>query len=236
MRFSTWQFTNPGGREPNEDSVGSFSNGKNHAWIAADGLGGHSHGEQASEEAAKTIGKMIADCQAIDEGFVKESFRMMNENVEELHGPLSTAVCSFSDGETLWYANNGDSRFIFIRNKEVILRTNDHSVAFLAYKTGQISYEEIPTHPSQNRLFHCLGNELDFPGEFYPEVKIEPGDAFLLCTDGFWELIKESEIIRALNIAPSAKEWMETMVEIIKTRLLPTSDNYTAVCIIVQEN
>lgn len=236
MRFSTWQYTNPGGREPNEDSVGSFNDGKNYAWIAADGLGGHSHGELASEEAAKTLGEMILNCPEINENFMEEAFTAMNENVKALQGPLTTAVCAFSDGETLWYGNNGDSRFIFIRNKEVIRRTNDHSLAFVAYKTGNITYEEIPTHPSQNRLFHSLGFESDFPGEFYPQIKLEPGDACLLCTDGFWELIRENEIIRALNIAPSAKEWLETMVEIIKTRLKPTSDNYTAVCVIVREN
>ena len=236
MRFLTYQYTKPGGREPNEDSVGAFSDGKFHAWIAADGLGGHSHGEVASGEAVQKLSDAMGRCKKLDEGFIQDTFSTMNDAVNSLKGPLTTVVAAFSDGEKLWYGNDGDSRFIFIRKKEVIARSNDHSLAFLAYKTGQIEYEEIPLHPAQNRLFHSLGFENEFVGEFYPPIELEPGDAFILCTDGFWELVNERETIRTLNISHTPQEWLDFMLEILESRLKPTSDNYTAVCVIVRED
>ncbi len=236
MRFLTHQFTDPGGREPNEDCAGSFTNGSLHAWIAADGLGGHSHGEWASAKAVGTLETALSECTALDEEFIRDTFRKMNEEVKTLSGPLTTAAAGFSDGETLWYGNNGDSRFIFIRNKEVLYRSNDHSIAFMAYRRGDISYEEISSHPAQNRLFHSMGFESDFDGEFYEPVKLQPGDAFMMCTDGFWELINENEIIRALNISKNPQEWIDSMLLILKERLQPDSDNYTAVCVLVKED
>ncbi len=236
MRFLTYQFSDPGGREPNEDSAGAFVNGNLYAWIAADGLGGHSHGEWASAKAVSTLETALNECTAPDENFIREAFRKMNEEVKELYGPLTTAAAGFSDGEKLWYGNNGDSRVIIIRNKAILHRSNDHSVAFMAYKSGKISYDEISNHPAQNRLYHALGSEIDFDGEFYPPVKLQPGDAFMMCTDGFWELINENEIIRALNISQTPQEWIDSMLLILKERLQPASDNYTAVCVIVRED
>ena len=236
MRFLTYQYTNPGARDPNEDSMGSFSGEKYHAWIAADGLGGHSHGEAASREAVQKLSDAMSKCRGLDEGFIQDTFAGMNDAVTSLHGPLTTVVAAFSDGEKLWYGNDGDSRLLFIRRKEVIGRTNDHSLAFLAYKTGQIEYDEIPLHPAQNRLFHSLGFENEFVGEFYSPIDLEPGDAFILCTDGFWELVNERETIRTLNISQTPQEWLEFMLEILESRLKPTSDNYTAVCVLVRED
>ncbi len=234
MRFLTHQYTNPGGREPNEDSAGAFANGGFYGWIAADGLGGHSHGELASAMAVSTLGDAVRECTVLDETFVRGTFRKMNEEVKTLGGPLTTAAAGFSDGEKLWFGNNGDSRVVFIRNKEVLCRSNDHSLAFMSFKSGRITYEEISSHPAQNRLYHSLGFETDFDGEFYPPVELQPGDAFMMCTDGFWELINENEMVRALNISQTPQEWIDSMLLILKERLQPTSDNYTAVCVMVR--
>ena len=236
MQILTSTFTDPGGRSPNEDSVGYFTSGEFKAWIAADGLGGHTSGEVASAEAVRLLEEALKQCGAVNSGFVKDAFRQMNDGIIALEGPLTTAVCAFSDGQKLWYANNGDSRFYFIRDKKVLYHTNDHSLAFVAYLTGSITYEEIPTHPAQNRLFHSLGNETEFCGEFYSEIELKPGDAFLLATDGFWELISDEEILRTLNISVTSDEWLATMLDIVQPRLKKTSDNYSAVCAVVKED
>lgn len=236
MKFLTFQFTDPGGRSPNEDSVGFFAKDNFFAWIAADGLGGHVSGEIASSEAVKTLETVISECESMNEEFVVDAFKKMNNAVVKLRGPLTTAVSAFSDGKKLWYGNSGDSRFFFIRNKKVLYHSNDHSIAFIAYMTGKITYEDIPTHPAQNRLYHSLGNEEDFTGEFYPVIDLEPGDAFLLATDGFWELVPDTEIIRTLNISSNPEEWMNMMLDRLRSRLKSNSDNYSAVCVIVKKD
>ena len=234
MRLLTCQFTDPGGRSPNEDSIGYFTKGTVSAWIAADGLGGHTRGEVASAEAVQTLNDIISECDSLNSTFVEDAFRLMNENILALHGPLTTAVSAFSDGKKLWYANSGDSRFLFIRDKMILCHTNDHSLAYVSYSAGQITYEEISTHPAQNRLFHSLGNEVEFTGEFYPALDLQPGDAFVLCTDGFWELINNDEIVRTLNISLSPQEWLSMMLDIVQSRLKKNSDNYSAVCVMVK--
>ena len=236
MRLLTCQFTDPGGRSPNEDSVGYFTSEGFSAWIAADGLGGHTQGEIASAEAVRSLESVLNGCNKMNGAFVENALRQMNADVLKLKGPLTTAVCAFSDGKKLWYANNGDSRFLFIRSRKVIHHTNDHSLAYVSYSSGRISYDEIPNHPAQNRLFHSLGNEEEFSGEFYPSLDLQPGDAFLLCTDGFWELINNEEITRTLNISPTPQEWLSMMLDIIQSRLKKTSDNYSAVCVMVKED
>ena len=234
MELLTCQFTDPGGRSPNEDSVGYFSAENNYAWIAADGLGGHVSGEIASAKAVSTLDEAMSCCGKLNQKYVEDVFRKLNDNILGLHGPLTTAVCAFSDGKKLWYANSGDSRFYFIRNHKKLHATNDHSLAYLAYMTGNIKYEEIPTHPAQNRLFHSLGNETDFYGEFYPEIELKPGDKFLLATDGFWELITDEEIIRAARISDTPEDWLSAMLSVVESRLTSASDNYSAVCVIVK--
>ncbi len=236
MRLLTCQFTDPGGRSPNEDSVGYFTTEGFSAWIAADGLGGHTQGEVASAEAVRSLETFMNGCKKMNSSIVENAFKQMNGDVLKLNGPLTTAVCAFSDGKKLWYANNGDSRFLFIRSRKVTHHTNDHSLAYVSYSAGRITYEEISTHPAQNRLFHSLGNEDDFAGEFYPSLDLESGDAFVLCTDGFWELINNDEIIRTLNISPTPQEWLSMMLDIIQARLKKTSDNYSAVCVMVKED
>ena len=236
MRFLTCQFTDPGGRSPNEDSVGYFTSGKFSAWIAADGLGGHESGEIASSEAVRSLETILSDCTSMDREYVEDVFHRLNKDILALNGPLTTAVCAFSDGKKLYYGNNGDSRFLFIRSKNIICHTNDHSLAYVAYSTGSISYDEIAEHPAQNRLFHSLGTEDNFSGEFYPTLDLKPGDAFLLCTDGFWELISNEEILRTLNISTSPQEWLSMMLDIVQSRLIKTSDNYSAVCVMVKED
>ena len=234
MEILTCQFTNPGGRDPNEDSVGYFNRENQHAWIAADGLGGHVSGEIASAEAVKTLEKEFNAAEKIDEAFMIKAFKRMNRAILDLEGPLTTAVCAFSDGEKLWYGNEGDSRLYFIRNKKLIHHTNDHSVAYVDYLDGEVSYDEISSHPMQNRLYHSLGTEYEYFGEFYPVIQLEPEDAFLLATDGFWELITTEEVVKTRLISATPQEWLSTMLDIVESRLVPTSDNYSAVCVIVK--
>lgn len=236
MELLSCQYSDPGGRSPNEDAVGSFTHNEFSAWIAADGLGGHSDGEVASAKAVSTLESLITTCDELNQKFVEQAFKTMNDNIIALHGPLTTAVSAFSDGLKLWYANNGDSRFIFIRNKKILYHTNDHSLAYVAYLAGNITYQEIASHPAQNRLFHSLGNETVFHGEFYSAIDLQPGDAFILCTDGFWELISEEEILRTFIISPTPQEWLSTMLDIVQSRLRKNSDNYSAICVIAAED
>lgn len=234
MRFDTFQFTDKGKRDPNEDSVGAFSNDIFSAWIVADGLGGHINGELASAEAVAALEEQMRSCVSMDQTFVESVMRSIHQRIGRLGGPLTTAVAAFSDAEKLFYSNCGDSRFIFIRKGKVLTRSNDHSVAYALYRRGDIPYEEIPNNPYQNRLLHAMGVAEDFFGESYEPITLEPDDAFILCTDGFWELITERDVLRTLKVSPTAETWAELMLDLLKERLTETSDNYSLITVQVK--
>ena len=235
MYFDHFSVSEIGGRSQNEDSVGSTEVHGISAWIAADGLGGHVHGELASAAAVESLAAQMNRCMQADDAFITETFERMNADVKELNGALTTAVCAFSDGKTLRYANDGDSRFYFFRKAKVLCHSNDHSLAYISYLRGDIRYEDIPSSPLQNRLLHALGGDQHSGVELYEELELQPGDAFLLCTDGFWELVRDGEMENALRISTTAEDWMSLMLDKLKERLTPHSDNYTAVCVKVSE-
>ena len=90
----------------------------------------------------------------------------------------------------------GDSRLYYFKNGRIVKRTLDHSVPQMLVAAGEIDEKEIRHHPDRNRLVRVMGMEWDEPkyqvSEPMPE---EPGQAFLLCSDGFWENIEEEQII-----------------------------------------
>lgn len=234
MFFDTCHYTDPGGRAPNEDSLGVFEHHLNSAWIVADGLGGHVSGEEASARAVEVLQGELLLNHPVNRDFLDHAFSQMNDQVVALEGPLTTAVAAVSDSHTLWFANNGDSRLVLIRKGNALARTRDHSMAYVAYMQGNIAYEEIPQHPGQSRLIHALGSETDFIAEHYDPITLEPGDAFLLCSDGFWELVNEKEILRALKVTTDAEQWMDLCIQLLRERLTEHSDNYSAIFVRVR--
>ena len=78
-------------------------------------------------------------------------------------------------------------------------------------KTGEITKEQIPQDEDQSVLLRALG------GYRWEPVTgtvgdLAPGDAFLLCSDGFWELVGENEMLADRLSAGSADEWAEKML------------------------
>ena len=80
---------------------------------------------------------------------------------------------------------------LFRKKKEIAEYTDDHSVAYKKYKAGEITREEIGFDDDQSSLLRTLGSE-DRYEPSVRELNLVPrkGDAFLLCSDGFWEYVK----------------------------------------------
>ena len=81
---------------------------------------------------------------------------------------------------------------------------------------GEITFEEIRGHEDRNRLIRVIGTEWEGSSyELSQEIAIRDNDSFLMCTDGFWELINEQQMVETLKNAKSVEEWMNSMVEIV---------------------
>lgn len=217
-------YTNVGGREENQDRV--YSGGGIYA--AADGLGGHKNGAKASAAAVKYLSENTgAD-------FSPEGVNALLEGANSAvrkSGGLSAIAAAFVRGGEFTYGNVGDCRVYYFRQGRLIMQTKDHSVCQAAVEMGQLDPEQIRSSEDRPSLLKALGSQerLDLRQRCEP-IAIRPGDAFLVCTDGFWEKVHEREMEADLLKSHSSTEWLRFM---LKRHLLLSSgsgDNYTAVC------
>lgn len=240
MVFETYAYTNQGGRKNNEDYC-KFEDG---IWVLADGLGGHDRGEVASEAASvttvnlwKSMGKPMDDDELIN--LIKD----VNSEVVSLRDDNSvdsmrtTLVFAVTDGKELRYANVGDSRFYLFRDNTIIRQSEDHSVSAAMAKIGEIGYEDIRFDENRNKLLKVIGNDEKIKIKAVdPSIRLEPGDAFLLCSDGFWEYVFEQEMEIDLSKSETPAEWISYMAKRILLRTENVNnDNFTAICVMVGE-
>jgi PPM family protein phosphatase len=111
-------------------------------------------------------------------------------------------------------------------------QTSDHSVPQLLANAGEIDASDIRFHEDRNRLLRSIGSEDTFkPHLEQSPITLYSGDAFLLCTDGFWEYVFEAEMVEYLQQASSAATWLNTMELRLLARAPERNDNYSAIAI-----
>ena len=232
-----------GDREINEDYIASAENGTGMDFVLCDGLGGHGKGEVASEMAALQILQELkahpqGGEQSIADAFEAAQKKLLAEQARQnMRNAMKTTavVLRIGEKEAMW-GHIGDSRlYLFYRNK-LVLRTLDHSVPQMLVLAGDIKEMQIRNHPDRNRLLRVMGAE--WSANRY-EIAA-PRDrslcqAFLLCSDGFWECITEKEMVKCLKKSSSAADWMERMLEIVrKNGASQEMDNHSAITLLLE--
>ena len=233
MKTKTFLYTNPGAHEPNEDAIDFVADELSGVWALADGLGGHARGEQASQYAVKAITALTFEDQNDDRPF-DDAYQAINAHIFAENGPRTTLVSAVLKNNELRFANVGDSRLYYFRNGELFQRTADHSVAYTAYASGEVNYGDIRFHPDRSRLIRAIGTSENLQSQSYPAVDVEPGDAFLLCSDGFWEYIFETEMEIDLLKSAEPKEWVDFMLLRIVRRIKSGNDKLSAIDVMIQ--
>ena len=221
-----------GGHDVNEDSI-ICTDG---LYVVADGLGGHFGGETGSAAAVKYISENRSRAQSGEE--INALLEGANQAVNALANDSHTTVAAaFIQGETLRYANVGDSRVYIFRRNRVYAMTKDHSVCRAAVDMGEMSFEDIRFSDDRSRLLKVLGNgeNLNLKNKYDP-IELYDGDAFLICSDGFWEYIHEREMEADLLKADSAEAWSRLMLKRHLLKAKNKGDNYSVVCGIVHSD
>lgn len=236
MIFSAAQYSGAGGRPTNEDSCLCLQ--KNGMFVAAvaDGLGGHGGGEIASAAAMSELAARFEKLSALNRENILELFTQMNDAVlnkqDERLKMKTTAAVFLTDGKNTVFAHIGDSRIYHFRGGTIIYQSLDHSASQLAVAVGEIPPEGIRFHDDRSKLLRCLGNNGPIkPDIFVNDPVLLPGDALLLCTDGFWELITENEMQESLSGSVDPREWLNNMLESVEKKAPFDHDNYTAVAV-----
>lgn len=237
MEITTYLYTNQGGRENNEDYACYFYSEDFGTWVLTDGLGGHKCGEIASRLAATLVTdemRVNGDLsdQTIIQAVEKANRLVITEQANaDCKGMRTTIAAAFVKDGLFKYANVGDSRVYYFKNGCLYKQSRDHSVSQVAVGMGEISQADIRFHDDRNKLLKVLGDN-DGLGiqKLQDSISMEPGDAFLLCSDGFWEYVFETEMEIDLVKSTTPRQWMEFMIKRLLLRVTGNNDNFSAIC------
>lgn len=213
-------------REINEDSIlctkfdimthiGIISAG---LFAVADGMGGHSSGEIASDIAIRSlqtacIPALLTRCPASQSplSIMAAAFNEANSNIldsaseGESRGMGTTLTAALVIGGDMYVAHIGDSRCYVINSWETIQITKDHSIVQQLVDTGTITAEQARSHPRRNEITRVLG----YSGNVTPDlhhIKLYAGDNILLCSDGLHSLLSSNKIAEIVLSSASSDQ------------------------------
>lgn len=232
--------TNCGDRKGNEDYIKMTETKDGYCFVLADGLGGHGKGEVASQ---LVVENTIKEFQTglYREEFLDCAFLSGQEHLMDAQKQMNATdamkttmvVLTITENQIRW-GHIGDSRLYYFTNKrKLVKRTLDHSVPQMLVLTGALKEKEIRGHSDRNRLLRVMGVEWTAPKyELAEPIEVKGKQAFLLCTDGFWELITEKQMVSYLKKAKTVDEWVDKMhQEIKKNGQGKNMDNYSAIAV-----
>ena len=230
-------------RELNEDCfcIQGFEGDSNKGFcVIADGMGGHNAGEVASQNAvriiAENLGKLLSGetkekiPRALTESVDKANDRVYKMSVEstEHSGMGTTAVIAYTEDETVYIANVGDSRAYVIRGDEIMQLTSDHSVVEEFVKSGTITREEARIHPQRNIITRAVGTEPTVSTDIF-EYEYKLGDILILCSDGLSSMLEDRLIYQIVTGEENSENTVCSLVKAAK--MSGGLDNITVICI-----
>ena len=232
-------YSNRGNREVNEDSWDVATHQDSYCFVVADGLGGHGGGDVASKCAVNAVCELFAET-----GFTNDFFQRAFENAQrriidaQMHAKTisqmkTTVVILVITPRFACWAHIGDSRLYHWKNKKLIEQTLDHSVPQMLALSGEIQEKDIRYHPDRNRLLRVMGVRGETPRyECGTSVSNHGEHTYLLCTDGYWELLDEQEMTDKLRANATIEEWLLDMnSDICQNGRNTDMDNYTAIAV-----
>lgn len=243
-------------RANNQDSAWTFYNTINSVesqpdfglFIVADGMGGHHDGEKASALTARTVATQImreiflpmfhqetindADRPTIAESLIKAVKDANKRVLREIPEGGTTLTAIAVMGNMAHVAHVGDSRAYLIIDDQIEQITRDHSLVQRLIELGQITLEESYEHPQRNVLYRAIGQNADLEVDTLTR-RLPPGAKILICSDGLWSSIPESELLEIITSTSNPQEASDKLIA--RANTYGGHDNITAVLLAMPE-
>jgi protein phosphatase len=207
-------------RPSNEDAFGySVEDG---VFAVCDGMGGAAAGEIASSLAVDEVlrlfdgrfaGQAAPMPQLGEQAIVaaNEAIYSRSQRNYRLNGMGTTLVFLVVEDARVWVLNVGDSRCYRLRNRTLEQLTLDHSLVEEQVRLGRMTRAEALRSPLRNVITRALGTQCRVTPDIF-ELQAEPGDLFLLCSDGLTRELTDPAIESLLNAELGLEELCATLV------------------------
>jgi PPM family protein phosphatase len=196
------------------------------AWVCqpplfavADGMGGARGGEIASRLAAAALREDDSGASGEERviGLIQEANRRVYERSSEdsdASGMGTTVTVALVEDDGVTIGHVGDSRAYLIRGDNLEQLTEDHSLVAELVRSGRLSPEEAEAHPQRSVITRALGTDPDVDVDTL-SVAAEPGDIFLICSDGLTSMVDDDTILDIVernhgSLESAAKELIGT--------------------------
>ena len=236
-----------GRRDNQEDSIFPAlgeATCKDRVFVLCDGMGGHEHGEVASQTVCDTIPQYLQnhwpEDGRVSDQLVKDAieaaYRALDgkdDGAAKRMGTTLTLVILHNGGCTA--AHIGDSRIYHLRTAEgkVLYRSRDHSLVFDLYQAGEITFEEMSTSKQKNIITKAMQPGTDHRCK--PDIvhigDLRDGDYIYMCSDGMLEHMDDDELADILCSTGSDDEKSKKLIRATKDN----SDNHSAHLIHIQQ-
>ena len=208
-------------RDGNEDNYVTIEG----LYFVADGMGGHSAGEVASEIAVRILQEVYTDTKVrvSSPGLLADAISTANTAIfmEAMHDSSKTgmgttltglAVTNATDNQIV-VANVGDSRTYLWRHGELRQVTKDHSHVQTLVDRGAITRAEARVHFQRNIVLRAMGIESWVDIDTFP-LTVEDGDRFIMCSDGLVDEADDDEIETEIRLSTSVQDLADRLVDL----------------------
>lgn len=242
MRYEIGQVNRLGNRSSNQDRFAAIETDEGVLLVLGDGMGGQAFGEVA----AQTLVDCARDAYLQAVRPIRNPKEFLGAVIKHAHlqivafgqrqeppvTPGTTAVlCLIQEGDALW-AHVGDSRLYIYQQGLPLYRTTDHSYVEQLYQKGEISRWEQETHPQRNQITQCLGCRRELPKvSLSNTVMLKAGDVVMLCSDGFWGPMDDSQMGTMLENGQPLEEALNEIAEKAERLSYPRSDNISVLAL-----
>ena len=202
------------GQRPNQEDA--ISQWDNRLFVLCDGMGGHEHGEVASQTVSQAIVEWYK-ARAIEpltkahiEDALAYAYAKLDEKDRGEFRKMGTTLTLLYIGSNgVLAAHMGDSRIYHIRpNVGVLYQSRDHSLVFDLFQSGEITYEEMSNFAQKNIVTRAMtpGEDNRMRPDIIHITDVKPGDYFYMCSDGMLEQMSNEELVNLLSSDVSDEE------------------------------